>query len=220
MSNVLIVSPHPDDETLGCGGSIFYHKKRKDNVSLLYITNIKKEHGWSEKVINKRKKEMEKISKFYKLNKVINLNLPTKKLDIVPYDEIIKKISSVISKYNSEIIYIPFANDIHTDHQIVSKACLSSIKWFRNKSVIRVLGYETLSETNFNFGERSFNPNVFINISQFLKKKISAMKIYKSEISKHPFPRSEKSIRALALLRGSQCGKKAAEAFELYYEKI
>ena len=80
--------------------------------------------------------------------------------------------------------------------------------------------YETLSETEFNFVEnRTFRPNVFINISQYLDDKIKMMKNYESEIGEFPFPRSEKAIRSLAALRGSQSGFEAAEAFELVYER-
>ena len=80
--------------------------------------------------------------------------------------------------------------------------------------------YETISETENNFiQEKSFRPNVFIDISQYLDEKIKVMKIYESEIGKFPFPRSEKTIRSLAALRGSQSGFDSAEAFELVYER-
>ena len=80
--------------------------------------------------------------------------------------------------------------------------------------------YETLSETNFNFQSNNFFiPNKFMDISKYLEKKIKIMKIYKTEIGKHPFPRSESVIRANAVLRGSQCGFKYAEAFQIIFEK-
>ena len=80
--------------------------------------------------------------------------------------------------------------------------------------------YETLSETEFNFlGNRVFRPNVYIDISKYFEDKIETMKIYDGEMGEHPFPRSERAIRALASLRGSQCGFKFAEAFELLYER-
>lgn len=218
MRNILFVSPHPDDETLGCGGTIFHHRKNRDNIYLLIVTNLSFDYGWSKKIIEKREKEIQKIKKFYGFKKVYHLNFPTKYLDTLPIGKIIEEVSKVIKKTKSEIIYIPNKDDIHTDHQVVSRACLSSIKCFRNPSVKKVMGYEVISETNFNFSQNNFSPNVFIDISPFLKKKISAMNIYKSEIKKHPFPRSEKAIKALALLRGSQSGKNFAEAFQLYLE--
>ena len=80
--------------------------------------------------------------------------------------------------------------------------------------------YETLSETEFNFIKKtSFNPNLFVNISDQLDDKIKAMQIYESEMGNFPFPRSEKTIRSLAAFRGSQSGYEAAEAFELIFEK-
>ena len=218
MKNILFISPHPDDETLGCGGTIFHHHKKKDNIFLLIITNLSSELGWTKKTIETRAKEINKIKKFYGFKKVFNLNFPTKFLDAVPITKIIEEISKIIKKSNSEIIYIPSKDDSRTDHQIVSKACLSSIKWFRNPSVKKVMGYEVISETNFNFAQNNFKPNIFIDITPFMKQKILAMKIYKSEIKKHPFPRSEEAIRSLAILRGSQSGKRFAEAFQLYIE--
>ena len=138
----------------------------------------------------------------------------------IPISEIIKKISGVISDVKPNIIYTTFNNDVHTDHQIVSKAVSSCLKWFRHPSIKKALMYETLSETNFNFQSNNFFiPNKFMDISKYLEKKIKIMKIYKTEIGKHPFPRSESVIRANAVLRGSQCGFKYAEAFQIIFEK-
>jgi len=80
--------------------------------------------------------------------------------------------------------------------------------------------YETPSETEFNFIEKGFNPNVFINVSKYIDKKIEIMKLYESEMGEFPFPRSEETIRALATFRGSQSGFQAAEAFQLIFERI
>ena len=81
--------------------------------------------------------------------------------------------------------------------------------------------YETLSETNFSFmGRDIFHPNVFIDISEHLNKKIETFKLYESEINEHPFPRSSDSIKALAKLRGSQSGYDFAEAFQLILERV
>ena len=80
--------------------------------------------------------------------------------------------------------------------------------------------YETPSETEFNFVEnRIFSPNVFVNISQYIDNKIETMKIYDGEMGEFPFPRSEKTLHALATLRGSQSGFESAEGFELVYER-
>ena len=79
---------------------------------------------------------------------------------------------------------------------------------------------ETLSETEFapNLINNSFCPNVFIDIAKYIDKKIEIMNIYQSEISKHPFPRSKKNIKALATYRGASCGSEYAESFMLLKE--
>jgi len=218
--NILVVSPHPDDETLGCGGTIFKHKKNGDKVYWLNITDISIETGWHKKIVNKRKSEIDLVIKTYQFAKFFNLSLPTTKVDTFPISDIIQKITDVYKKVFPEIIYIPYGNDIHSDHQIISKAMQSTFKWFRYPHINKVLMYETISETEFNFlKQNTFNPNVYINISDHIDDKIEAMNIYKSEIQDFPFPRSEKTIRSLATLRGSQSGYLAAEAFEVVYER-
>ena len=113
---------------------------------------------------------------------------------------------------------MPYAYDAHTDHQITAKAIQSTLKWFRHPHIKRVLMYETPSETEFNLIEdRTFRPNVFVDISNYLDDKLITMKIFNSEMGEFPFPRSEKTMRSLAAFRGSQSGFDAAEAFELVY---
>jgi len=223
--NILIIAPHPDDETLGCGGTIFKHLKKNDNVYLAIITSIKPISDDNGDIQNFYKdpstqnSENQKIKKFYNFKKIFYLSFSTTRLDEIPLGEIIKSIDNVIKDTKSEVIYLPTMHDSHTDHQITVKATLSCIKWFKNKSIKRVLGYEVPSETNFNYHENQFKPCVYIDISSFLQKKIKAMKIYKTEIGKHPHPRSEHAIKSLAILRGSESGYKAAEAFHLYIDR-
>ena len=138
----------------------------------------------------------------------------------MPLKKLVTEFSELFSLIKPEVIYIPYINDVHTDHKIVSKAATSAAKWFRSSSIKQVNMYETLSETNFNFIEKKvFQPNLFIDISKFLEKKIKICNCYKTEFGKHPFPRSKESIKALAILRGSQSGYKAAESFKVVFKK-
>ncbi len=220
MSNILVIAPHPDDETLGCGGTLFRRKEEGDVLHWLTVTGISEDLGWSKATVKTRKAEIKTIENKYGFKNSFHLSLPAKKIDTLPISELIEKIKNIYKKIEPEIIFIPFIYDIHTDHQIVGKAIQSTLKWFRSPYVKKVLMYETPSETDFNFLEKkNFRPNVFINISKYLDHKVKAMKIYKTETGKFPFPRSEKNIRSLAAYRGSQSGFKAAEAFELVYER-
>ena len=219
MNKVLVIAPHPDDETLGCGGTLLRHKSEGDLIFWLIMTCIDEVHGWSADQIRVRDKEIEKIADAYGFSEIHTLALPTAQLDTIPLTDIIEKIGSFIKNLEPEILYTPYAQDVHTDHQLTAKAVNACTKWYRYPSIKRVLAYETLSETESYISDETFKPNVFVNISKHLELKIEIMSIYASEFGDHPFPRSEKTIRALAELRGSQVGYIAAEAFQLLMDR-
>jgi LmbE family N-acetylglucosaminyl deacetylase len=220
MNKVLIVTPHPDDETLGCSGAIQRHKKNGDIVYWLILTEMKVENGWKKALIEDRKKEIAKVNEAYSFDKKYELNLSTGSLDQENFSKLITKIGQIIKSNKIDIIYTPFIEDIHTDHNIASKVIAACSKWFRYPSIKKILMYETLSETNFNFmSTNTFKPNTYFDISKYIKKKIKIFKIYKSENGAHPFPRSIESINSLALLRGSESGFNFAEAFILIFNK-
>jgi N-acetylglucosamine malate deacetylase 1 len=217
---ILAIAPHPDDETLGCGGILFKHKAEGDEIYWVIVTGISEDTGWANDAVIKRDAEIMSVSKKYGFSNVFNLRLPTTKIDTLPISDLIGEITDIYKSIKPDVIYMPFAYDVHTDHQIITKALQSTFKWFRYPHIKKVYMYETLSETDFNFVEnRVFRPNVFINISQYLEEKIETMKIYDGEMGNFPFPRSEKAMRSLATLRGSQSGFESAEAFELVYER-
>ncbi len=219
--NIMVVSPHPDDEVLGAGGTLLRYKSEGHSIAWLIISDIHKEYGWDKRKIEKRKSEIDQVTNFFKFDKIYNLKLPTSRLDTLPVEEIVKKISKVINAFTPNIILIPHHGDVHTDHQIINNAVVSTSKWFRYPFIYKILCYETLSETEFGLNPyHNFYPNVFVDISDFLKKKIKAMEIYSSEIKDFPFPRSKISIESLARLRGSSSGFNAAEAFCLLRERI
>ena len=220
MKKILVIAPHPDDETIGCGGTILKHIKAGDKVSCIFVTKLKKNNKWSEKLVKKKEKEIDRIKKIYKFSFFKRLDFLPTELDKVPFKKLVTEFTKLFSLIKPEVIYIPYINDVHTDHKIVSKAATSSAKWFRSSSIKQINMYETLSETNFNFVEKKvFQPNLFIDISKFLEKKIKICSCYKTEFGKHPFPRSKESIKALAILRGSQSGYKAAESFKVVFKK-
>lgn len=213
---ILIVAVHPDDETLGCGGTLLKHKARGDQIHWVICTTLSKNHSYYQK----REKEIKKVSKLFNFNSVQHLPFETTKIDQYNMNEIIEKLSKVISKVKPNIIYLPFREDVHTDHKKIFEACYSCTKSFRYPFIKKIYMMETLSETEFapSIRKNSFIPNTFIDISKYISKKIQIMKVYKSEIKKYPFPRSERSIKALASFRGSTSGCKFAESFILLKE--
>ena len=214
----LVISPHPDDEVLGAGGTLFKRKNLKENL-LYWIIVTRLKPSSAKKKILKRNNEIKKISKLFGFKKVFQLNFNTTELDNSSKKKLIQNFSDIFNKIKPNELFVPHFSDVHSDHKIVSEVISSSTKNFRFPYIKKILAYEVLSETDYNLNRKKiFFPNYYEDITKFLTKKKNAMKIYKSEIKKFPFPRSIKTIDALARLRGSQIGKNAAESFEILRE--
>jgi N-acetylglucosamine malate deacetylase 1 len=218
---ILIIAPHPDDETLGAGGTILKHIAAGDKTHWLIITDILPEHGWEREQITSRQKEIDHVAKQYGFEGVHKLGFPTTKLDEIPMREIIASIAAVILAIKPAVIYLQNRSDIHSDHRVAFEAIIACTKSFRSPFIERVLMYETITETDFSppLHERQFIPNSFVDISKYLEKKVDILKTYKSEMMEPPLPRSLNNVRHLAHYRGSRIGAMAAEAFQLIYER-
>jgi LmbE family N-acetylglucosaminyl deacetylase len=218
----MVVAPHCDDETLGCGGTLLRHAADGDHVHWVIVTSACPESGYSAEETAAERALVTSVALAFNFKSTHCLNLKPSFLDNIPLSNVIAALRKVIDQVRPEIIYLPHGGDVHSDHGIVARAVVSSAKWFRNRSVRRMLAYETLSETEFGIahGDGRFAPNVFVDITPFLDKKIEIFAKYKSEVGAFPFPRSEEALRALAALRGSTSGVAAAEAFTLLKETV
>ncbi len=216
INKVLVVSVHPDDETLGCGGTLLKHKDAGDETHWLICTHVNNNREFSAV----RDEEIKEVSKSYQFNSVTNLMLDTMRVDEYSMSELVQKISQVIKDVEPNIIYLPFRGDVHSDHRVIFDATYSCTKSFRYPFIEKLYMMETLSETEFApvFKDDIFIPNMFVNIDKYIDIKIDIMKIYKSEIQEPPFPRSTTNIRALATFRGASSGCKHAESFMLLKE--
>lgn len=219
---VLIVSVHPDDETLGCGGTILKHLKKGDEVYWMIVTKADESIGFTKDFVSKRKYQIEKVSREYGFEKVYQLNFLSTRLQSVDFGEFVNSVSKVINNIKPEIIYMNNRSDVHTDHQITAQVLMSCTKSFRYPFIKKILMYECISETEMSppFPENIFIPNVYSDITEFINKKLEIMSIYESEIQDPPLPRSLDNIRSLARYRGSSCGVDYAEAFMLVRERF
>lgn len=206
---ILIVSAHPDDEILGVGGTISKHIENHDEV---YVCMVTKAHEpmWTKEYMEQKIIEQKNVDRLLGIRKRYNLDLPTTKLNVLAHGELNKNIIDIVDEINPDIIYTHFENDLNYDHTIIFRACMVAA---RPPKKIRLLCYETLSETEW--GSKVFSPNFWVDITQFIDKKIKAFEIYKSEIKEYPHPRSLEGIRISAKKRGTEVCTKYAEAFML-----
>ena len=223
---ILVVAAHPDDEVLGCGGTISELSK-KNTVHTLFMTNgISARNYKNDKIkndeIKKRRKAAEKSCKILGSEVPIFLDFPDNAMDTFSILEITKKIENVFRKINPEIVFTHKNSDLNIDHQLTNRAVMTAARPLKKSSIKQVLFFEILSSSEWNFtGNNNLNHdlNWFEDISETIKTKIRAIKVYDSELKKWPHPRSIEGITTLAKNRGSTVGYYYAESFTLGYKR-
>lgn len=210
MKKILCVSVHPDDETLGCGGTLLKHKANGDEIYCVHVTNGNE----------KQKGVICLLRELYEFKETYQLGLPEIKLTDIPLSEIISKLSAVIQQVKPDYLYIPNRSDAHSDHRIVFEALTACTKSFRYPFIKKIMMCEVISETDFSpaLPENIFIPNVFMDISDFIERKHEILNVFESELLTSPYTRSIDAILALSKYRGSQINVNYAEAFMLLKE--
>jgi N-acetylglucosamine malate deacetylase 1 len=143
--DVLVVAPHPDDETLGCGGTLLRHKAEGAHLHWLILTAMPKGGAWSPARMAAREKEIRAVAKAYGFATVTQLGYPAARLDAVPRAELVGRMVEAFKKASPRVVYVPHRGDVHSDHRVAAEAAAACVKWFRQGSVKRVLAYEALS---------------------------------------------------------------------------
>ena len=212
---ILCIAPHPDDETLGCGGTLLRHVAEGDQVHWLIMTTIIEEAGFDRQRVHSRADEIKRVAEAYGFVSTHQTSFATTRLDTYAKSDLVVEISEYIRQVQPDTVYLPYRNDVHSDHTVVFDAAASCTKSFRYPYIKRVRVYETLSETEFSIrpDDTGFKPNLWVDISEYLDRKIEIMGLYEGEMGEFPFPRSVLNLRALAALRGATAGVSAAEAF-------
>ena len=204
---VLVVAPHPDDETLGVGGTIAKYSAQGDEVFVLMVS------GHLPPIFSRKAYE-ETVSEAYSAFNVLGvkksefLEIPATMIGDQPLHEVNGRISKVVNDFNPHIVLCPYP-DRHIDHRLVFDSVMVATRPVGvGKDIEIVAAYETLSETHWNAPhiEPNFTPNWVVDISDHISKKLNALECYKSQISEFPGPRSIEAVEALAKFRGTQAG--------------
>lgn len=218
--NVLVIAAHPDDEVLGCGGTIARLAAEGAAVSILILAN-----GLTSRADFDPVKDADRLRVHHERARSagallgareVNLaGFPDQKMDTVPLLDITQTIEREIARVRPETVFTQHGGDLNMDHVITFRATLTATRPIAGGPVKRVYSYEIPSSTEWAFAqfEPRFQPSVFFDIETQLETKIAAMAIYESEVRAFPHPRSPEALRVIARRWGSATGLHAAEAF-------
>ena len=214
--NVLVLAPHPDDEVLGVGGTIARLAREGHAVDVAIVTRGDELFDMS--LIETGRAEARRAHAILGVRKTHFLDgFPAAKLDTVPHHRLNGRLRDLVSDVRPECVYIPFAGDVHRDHQEVARAAMVACRPTVGYNVRQIFAYETLSETNWNAPGISpaFVPNVYSEITDTIETKLEAMTAFQSQVRPFPHERSIEAIEHLARYRGATVSVAAAESFML-----
>jgi LmbE family N-acetylglucosaminyl deacetylase len=221
----LVLAAHPDDEVLGCGGTIARLAAEGHAVSILILANGLTSRPDFDPVrdapaLDRHHARARQAGRLLGATEVSLGGLPDQKLDTLPLLDITQVIEREIARVQPEVVFTQHGGDLNMDHVITFRATLAATRPMAGSVVRRLYAYEVASSTEWSFQqfEPRFRPSVFFDISPHLEKKIAAMQVYESEVRAFPHPRSPEALRAIAHRWGSVAGVAAAEAFELVRE--
>lgn len=218
---VLVIAPHPDDEVLGCGGTMARLAASGARVEVAIVTEGKPPR-YERTSVEKVRAEAAAAHALLGVATTHHLDLPAAELDGVPHADLNAKIGALVDATMPDTIFVPFVGDIHLDHQLVFRSTMVAARPRRATYPRTILAYETLSETNWSapYIEPVFVPTVYVDIAATMDRKLAAFAAYVSQCRAFPDERSPEAIQALATLRGATVHRLAAEAFVLVREVI
>jgi LmbE family N-acetylglucosaminyl deacetylase len=221
-SRVLVVAAHPDDEILGCGGTMTRLSREGHDVYIAILAE-----GMSSRSEHREDADPQQMKHLHARaqqaadkvggKELVLCKLPDNRLDTVPLLDVVKIVEGLVARFRPEVIYTHHPGDLNVDHGVVHRAVLTATRPMAGQGVRDVYAFEVPSSTEWAFQrlEPSFRPNVFVDVTESLETKIAALACYDTETRAFPHPRSPEALRAIATRWGSVVGLPAVEAFEL-----
>lgn len=219
---ILTVAAHPDDEILGCGATMARLSQEGCEIHILILA----EGITSRQNTRDRNSNLNELSELAQIahtagktvgaKSVELFDFPDNRMDSIDRLDIIKVIERKVQEIQPEIIFTHFKYDLNIDHRITSDAVITACRPYPEQVVKELYFFEVSSSTEWQVGNQSetFNPNYFVSINETqMKKKIDALKFYRSEMREFPHARSIEAVNALAKWRGASVGVSMVESF-------
>ena len=220
--SILVVAAHPDDEVLGCGGTMARLANEGNDVRIAILaegmtSRYRQREQANQNELDRLHGNAQQAADKVRAKELVLCKLPDNRLDTVPLLEVVKLVEGLIEKFKPAVIYTHHPGDLNVDHGVVHRAVLTATRPVPGQGVREVYAFEVPSSTEWAFQrlEPSFRPNVFVDIGATLEAKVAALACYDTETREFPHPRSPEAVRAVAMRWGSVAGFQAAEAFEL-----
>jgi N-acetylglucosamine malate deacetylase 1 len=225
-ATVLVVAAHPDDEALGCGGTIARHVAAGDRVHVQFMSDgvasraDENEANSADKL--RRREEALAAAQVLGLALPRFADFPDNRLDTVPLLELVKCVEETVEDLAPNVVYTHHGGDLNVDHRLVHDAVLTACRPLPGRKVRAIYAFEVLSSTEWASpaASRGFQPNRFVEITAEMETKLTALACYGSEMRPPPHARSLEAVKAMATLRGASAGVPKAEAFAVLREVL
>lgn len=222
MKKILVIAAHPDDEILGCGGAMSKWIRQGHQVKVVIaaegLTSREDDRKATDHAeLEELKMVAIKANNCLGVKDIVFLNFPDNRMDQLDLLDVIKPLERVIQAYAPEVIYTHHIDDLNIDHSILNRAVVTACRPLPTSSIREIYFFEVLSASHWNITTSIFRTTAFEELSaEDLACKLAALEVYAGEMRPFPHARSLEAVKALAVVRGSLVGKRAAEAFETF----
>ena len=219
-TSVLVFAAHPDDEVLGCGGTLAKLADQGSTIHVVFMADGVLSRGANDDVkleLKARQVAARRACNMLGVKSVSFGDFPDNRMDSIGLLDIIKVVESEINIHQPNMVFTHHIGDLNIDHHCVHKAVVTACRPQCGCPVKTLLFFEVPSSTEWQIPTSApvFAPNWFIDISGTLERKLTALEVYDSELRAWPHPRSVKGVEHLAHWRGAIVGVESAEAFIL-----
>lgn len=217
FGNTVVIAAHPDDETLGAGGTIPLIKAAGHNVSVVIVTDGSSTQYEGDAVHASKAESLESACKVLGVDEIIKLDLPDMRLDSLDHVDLNRALENVLTTGVFQTVLVHHRDDINLDHRLIYQSLLVAARPTPEQCIQNILTYQVNSSTEWGgrTSDTIFVPNIFIDIEETIEKKITAFEHYQDEIRPYPHPRSSDAIRDRAKVYGVEAGYRYGEAFRL-----
>ena len=222
LGNILVIAAHPDDEVLGCGGTMARLRAEGHDVKIAILgegmtSRYRTREEADRSLLTNLREHSRRAADVLDVKDLFLFDLPDNRFDTLPILDVVKIVEELIRKHSPHTIFTHGCADLNVDHQVTHQAVLTATRPIEGHPVRNLYAFEIPSSTDWGFHRMrpSFEPNTFFNISSTIEAKKRALACYQTEVQNFPHPRSLEGLEVVARRWGTVVGCTAAEAFEL-----